>query len=59
MERRDSPVDLVNLHPVLLLQSCELDLQLVGFLKDSSLVLVDRFSKGVEDLDLVFVAERD
>lgn len=59
MERRDSPVDLVNLHPVLLLQSYELDLQLVGFLKDSSLVLVDRFSKGVEDLDLVFVAERD
>lgn len=59
MERRDSPVDLVNLHPVLLLQSYELDLQLVGFLKDSSLVLFDRFSKGVEDLDLVFVAERD
>jgi len=57
--RRDLPVDLVYLHPVLLLESCELDLQLVGFLEDGSLVLIDRFSKGVEDLDLILVAERD
>lgn len=58
-ERRDSPVDLIDLHPVLLRQVRKLGLQLAGFLENGSLVFVNRFPKRVEDLDLIFVAESD
>lgn len=52
-------VDLVELHPVLLAQACDLFLELGGLALKVRLVLVNGFAERVKNVDLVFVNERD